>query len=244
MEAKDIMRLFIFSILLCFSYQGFSQSTQSVLKPGLTFSLNSNGIAPIPAFSLGKPAAMASANLTKGRFSYDPVLAYSLDARPWFIDNWFRYILVAQPTFELRTGVNISTFFSRVTADGDEMLKGERYFAFAVTGTYKLSPASTLTVDYWSDNGQDKGSLRGHFIDLVYDRSVMRLAENVLLSVNLMLFYINYDGDNDGLFVSPTITLSMKEGTFALFFQGSQAIRSNIEPWPGFRWNVGISHSL
>src|SRR5664279_505761 len=84
------MRIPIFLILVSFSTFCFSQAKKDSLKnklePYLSFSLNSNGIAPIPAFSLDKPAIIASVGLTKGRFSYDPGLAYGLDGKVWYID--------------------------------------------------------------------------------------------------------------------------------------------------------------
>jgi hypothetical protein len=66
----------------------------------------------------------------------------------------------------------------------------------------------------------------------------------MLISANIMLFQLIYEGDNDGLFVSPKISLSVKDFPSALFFQATQAITSDISPWPGFRWNAGISFSL
>ncbi len=114
------MKISICSLFLCISIFSFSQEEQSKqknkLEPNVTFSININGIAPIPAFSLDKPALISSVNLIKGRFSYDPILAYSLEAKPWFIDNWFHYKIVVRPKFELRTGINFSTFCSGLSA--------------------------------------------------------------------------------------------------------------------------------
>jgi hypothetical protein len=242
------MKITICLLLLCISTIAFSQENEAKFKnklePTASFSLNSNGFAPVPAFSLGKPAFIASVNITKGRFSYAPTLAYSLEMKPWFIDNWLQYKFIIKPEFVLRAGLNFSTFCSELTVNDDEILQAERYFAYALTGTYKFSPVSTITIDYWNDNGQEKESLRGHFINLAFDRSKIKLGKNILLSLNLMLFYINYDGNNDGFFVSPTILFSMKNIPSALILQASQAIQSNIVPWPGFKWNIGISYKL
>ena len=124
------------------------------------------------------------------------------------------------------------------------MIKAERFFTFSLAGTYKFSPTSTLTLDYWSDNGQEKGSMTGHFVYLAYDRSEIPVGNRALISINLMLFYINYTDNNDGFFVSPKLSLSIRNFPVSLFFQAIQAIESNISPWPGFNWNVGIGYSL
>jgi hypothetical protein len=99
-------------------------------------------------------------------------------------------------------------------------------------------------MDYWSDNGQEPGTLSGHFAAMTFNRSDLQLGKNARFSFNLMLFYINYSGNNDGYFVSPTIHFSITAIPVALFFQATQPIRSNMEPWPGFKWNVGISYDL
>jgi hypothetical protein len=238
-----ICLLFVFISAIAVS-QEKPAAQKNKLGANVTFSLNSNGIASIPAFSLDKPALVASVNLTKGRFSYDPTLAYSLELKPWYIDNWLHYKIILRPKFELRAGMNISTFCSGYKTGDEEFMRAERYFAFAMAGTYKFTPSSSLTLDYWSDNGQEKGSLSGHFINLEYDRYDMQIGGKALLSAYLMLFYINYDGDNDGLFFSPRISMSLRGIPSSLFFQATQPIQSNISPWPGFRWNVGISYNL
>lgn len=242
------MRISIWIIPVFISTATYSQEKQEVhknpIEARVTFSINSNGLAPVPAFGLGKPALVSSVNLVIGRFSYDPALAYSIIMKPWYIDNWFHYKIIDKPKFELKAGVNFSTFCSGYQINGEEILKAERYFAFSMEGVYKFTPVSTLTLDYWSDNGQERGSLRGHFMYLAYDRSELGIGEKGLFSLNLMLFYINYTGKNDGLFFSPKMSLSLRNFPASLFFQATQSIQSNISPWPGFKWNVGISYNL
>ena len=221
-----------------------ADSSKAKLKASATFSLNSNGIATIPAFSLDKPAIMASVTLAKNRFSYDPTPAYGLDLRPWFIDNWLHYKIIVIPAFELTAGFNLSTFGTKYNLPEGSVWEAQRYFAYSMTGVYKLSPKNYLTFAYWNDNGQEKGTLKGHFLNLMFDRSEMNIGKNVLLSATVQLFYINYDGNNDGLFVSPKVSSSLRNVPFSIFFQATQALTSNISPFPGFRWNLGLSYSL
>lgn len=242
------MRLFVSIILLCFCTVSFSVENSdtliSRLKASCSVSLNSNGIASIPSFSLDKPAIMASVTLAKGRFSYDPTLAYGLDLRPWFIDNWLHYRIIIKPKFELRTGFNISTFGSKYLLDEGSIHEAQRYLAFELSGTYKLTSKSFLSLSYWNDRGQEPGTIKGHFFSIVGDRSDIMLGEKVSLAANVMIFYINYTGNEDGLFISPKISAFVKDIPFSLFFQGTQAIQSNINPFPRFRWNVGLSYTF
>ena len=219
-----------------------ADSSKTKLEAGAVVSLNSNGMASIPAFSLGKPAIIASISLVKNRFSYTPTLAYGLDLKVWFIDNWLNYKIIRKPAFELTAGFNLSTFGSKYNLPDGSVLEAQRYFAYALTGVYKFSAKNSLTIAYWNDNGQEKGTLRGHFFNLVGERSEMNIGKNVQLAAVLQIFYINYDGNNDGLFVAPKISASVSNIPFSIFLQITQALSSNISPSPGFRWNAGIAH--
>jgi len=246
----DWIKISVLSLIFLFfgcttSFSGEkSDSTKTKLVAGATFSLNSNGIASIPSFSLDKPAIMASVTLAKGRFSYDPTLAYGLDLRPWFIDNWLHYKIVVKPKFELRTGFNISTFGSKYLLDEGSIHEAQRYFAFELSGTYRLTSKSIVSLSYWNDRGQEPGTIKGHFLSIVGERSEIMLSEKVSVAANVMLFYINYTGNEDGIFISPKISSYVKDIPISLYIQGTQAIQSNIDPFPRFRWNLGLSYTF
>ena len=195
------MRINLCLVLLFISSSTYSiepgDSLKKQLKATATFSLNSDGISSIPAFSLGKPAVMASVSLAKNRFSYDPTLAYGLDFKAWFIDSWLHYRLIDKPHFEFRPGFNFSTFFSDFKTQDETIRQAQRYFTFEFTGIFKFSPMTSLTVGYWNDRGQDKGTLIGNFFNLVGERSDIRLGNNALLTIDLQIFYIDYQGEND-----------------------------------------------
>jgi hypothetical protein len=121
------MKLFycvVFSFIFTVSFSSeVSDSSKTKLEAKANISLNSNGIATIPAFSLDKPAVIASVALTKGRFSYDPMLAYGLERKPWFIDNWFHYRIIEKPSFELNAGINISMYFFENKLPDEEIIQ-------------------------------------------------------------------------------------------------------------------------
>lgn len=64
------------------------------------------------------------------------------------------------------------------------------------------------------------------------------------MNLSVQLYYINYDGNDDGLFISPKISASVNDSPFSLFFQANQALQSNIDPFPKFKGNIGISYSF
>jgi hypothetical protein len=199
-------------------------------------------MAPIPSFSLGKPALIATLNLQKKRFSYDPQIAYGLDMRPWIFDNWVHYRLIYKPKFELRTGVDFAMFFSEYKGQDYELLQGQQYITFEIAGIYKFSPKSSLSLMYWSDNGHDHGTISGSFYNMIYNRVDIEIGQTILLEGSLQLFYVDYTGNNDGLFISPRIASSLKKIPLSLFFQATQSLTTNTEPDPGFRWNTGLAY--
>jgi hypothetical protein len=105
---------------------------------------------------------------------------------------------------------------------------------------YKIAEKNSLAFIYWNDRGLESGTLSGHFFDLIVEKSDMNIGKHILLTVNFQLFYIDYDGRNDGLFISPKILSSIRNLPFAIFIQANQALTTNIEPYPEFEYNFGM----
>ena len=73
-------------------------------------------------------------------------------------------------------------FFSEYD-DGDyKILQGQQYITFEIAGIYKFSPKSILSLMYWSDNGQDYGTISGSFYNIVYDRVDIEIGKAILLA--------------------------------------------------------------
>jgi hypothetical protein len=237
--------IIIFFVITTFAYsKEKSDSTKSPLKVSGEVTLNANGIASVPAFALGKPTITANIKLNKNRFSYDPQLSYSLDFKPWFIDNWFRYQLLETPKFELRTSLNISMFFNEYETPDEVVLRGQRYMAFELAGMYKPSRTSSISLMAWYDNGLDSGTITGYFINLVGDLTDIRLGKHFLMAANLQIFYLNYTDENNGLFISPKISFSISNIPFFVFSQGIQPLISTKNPYPDFQWNIGLGYKF
>ena len=235
--------IFLLVTGFAFASEENNKEKQPVKVSG-SVSLNTNGIAPIPSFSAGKPVTSASLSISKNRFSYDPFFAYRFDLRPWIIDNWFHYKLIMQPKFEMRTGINISMFFSENEAPETDIWQGQRYNTFELAEIYKFSDTESISLLTWYDWGREDGTVSGYFINLVGEKTDIQLGRHFLMDLNLQAFYIDYTDNNDGLFVSPTITCSSTDIPAFLFFQGIQPLTSNMSPAPEFSWNLGLGFTF
>lgn len=241
---KIRISLFFLMIFFVSWSQEPADSTKSGLEAQASISINTNGIAYIPAFSLDKPAVIGTFSLVKGRFSYDPQLSYGLDLKPWIIDNWFHYRIVDRPVFELKAGGVFSAFFSEYETDNETVLQAQKYLAAEMTGTYSLNPLTSLAFTYLIDRGQDPGTLSGHFYNLQAERSNIKLGKRALLFASLQLFYIDYSGNNDGLFTAAYLSVSLRKFPISVFFQAIQDLWTNMDPSPEFKWNAGLAYSI
>lgn len=242
------MRGLLFFTLFLSSFYGFcsekSDSTKHPLKVSGTISFNTNGMAPVPAFAYGKPVVSSNISFTKNRFSYDPQFSYGLNIKPWILDNWFHYKIIKQPKFDLRTGVNISMFFSELQTPDEAVWRGQRYTTFELAGFFYLPKSRTIGLMYWYDYGIDPGTIKGSFINLEASQSNIPLGRQLLLAVYIQAFYIDYTDNNDGFFISPKLTLSTRKFPVSIYCQGLMPITSNMSPYPSFDYNIGVGYTF
>jgi hypothetical protein len=206
--------------------------------------VTNNGISPVPAFSLGKPALMTAVFIKKGGFTFSPEFNYGSDGKPWVVNQWFRYQF-DKKKLTYRVGINHSLFFGRQTVvkDNKDILiaKLNQYGVLEAGLTYKLSAKNTISLTYWRSYGLDYGSVKtGSFISLAGTFSQIPLSNSLFLQLRPNLFYLNNDIPFEGLFVSTIATVSHKKYPFSLFVQGVQPISSTPASKPN--WNYGLNY--
>jgi len=87
-------KLFVPVLLIGCLYQSVLAQEKTTAKPvTLTGNLQitNNGIAPVPIFALGRPAAIGTFVVKKGNFYFNPELYFGLDTKPWTINSRFGY---------------------------------------------------------------------------------------------------------------------------------------------------------
>ena len=230
----------------CFPHSLLAQETVSA-KPtgqfGGVITATNNGVSIIPSFTLGRPALFFDLSLSGERFSFDPMLRFGMDGKPWSFVFLGRYKAIKDKRFTLSLGAQPAIIFAerivKVNGKEETMLVSQRFLAMEVAPTYKISKRLSMGLYY----------LRGHGFNPIPPDNSNFIALNTVISgvpmgggftmrINPQLFYLKVD-DDSGTYATSNFTVS-KPG-FPIGFQGlvNQKIKSSI-PGDDLIWNVGL----
>ncbi len=209
--------------------------------------LNNNGISPVPAFSLGKPALMSMLFITKGNLIYSPEFNYGADGLPWVVNNWLRYKWT-KGKMKFGFGGALSLFFGRVktTTNGKERITApiNQYIPLESSIGYNFSEKTNFGITYWRTRGLDYGSVSsGNFVMLSGNISKLNISKSMAFDIHPNLFYLKNTIPYEGFFGSMIVGLSIKKFPFHPFTQLVQPF------WMGagksdFNWNYGVNYTF
>ena len=244
---KFQQRFFLLIFASFFVFTSLIAQEQAPAKPtgqfGGVITATNNGVSIIPSFTLGRPALLFDLSLSGDRFSFDPMLRFGMDGKPWSFVFWGRFKAIKDKPFTLTIGAHPAFIFAEriVKVNGQEktMFVSQRFLAMEVAPMYKFSNRFSLGLYY----------LRGHGFNPIPPDNSNFLALNTVVSnipvggdfnlrVNPQLFYLKVD-DTSGTYFTSNFTVT-KPG-FPIGFQGlfNQKIKSTI-PGDDFIWNVGL----
>jgi hypothetical protein len=236
--------LLLLTLTLLLVMQVQAQESGSKQIEGVITATN-NGVSIIPSFTLGRPALFFDLSLSGERFSFDPMLRFGMDGKPWSFIFWGRYKAIKDKPFTLTVGAHPGFIFQEriVKVNGQEktMFVSQRFLAMEVAPMYKFSNRLSIGLYY----------LRGHGFNPIPPDNTNFLALNTVVSniplggefnlrVNPQLFFLKVD-DTSGTYITSNFTVS-KPG-FPIGFQAlfNQKIKSTIVG-DDFIWNVGIMY--
>ncbi len=244
-------KLIVLCCLLVVASTGFAQekkdTTREAFKLSGNLSFTTNGISPIPAFSLGKPAIFSNLSLKKKKFSYDPEMAFSIEGVPWFFNNFFRYKLIEKPKFEFRTGLNwaISYSYPQVNQNGVDqtIARGERFLWLELVPRYNISEKVAISSITFSGYNFEPGSVkRINYISIIGNFTKLPLTEKLYCNIFPQLFYLNLDGSSEGFFGSGVLSVAHKTIPLFISTQVNTTLTTSISPDPGFKWNISLTY--
>lgn len=227
--------------------QEMTDTGRTLFQASGMLSITTNGIAPVPAFSLEKPAVSAFLSLRNNRFSFDPEMAFSLDGIPWFLNSNIRYNLIEKSTFKLRTGLmwGISFSYPEISLNGSpqDIAKAERLFLFELIPEYRMSEKAALSLTTYMGHNSDPGAVeRFSYVSAAGRITKIRVYKSIYGSLFPQLYYLNIDGTSDGFFVSGIFGVEHEKFPFFLSAQINQTITTTISPDPAFKWNISFTY--
>jgi hypothetical protein len=244
---KFQQRFFLLIFASFFVFTSLIAQEQAPAKPtgqfGGVITATNNGVSIIPSFTLGRPALLFDLSLSGERFSFDPMLRFGMDGKPWSFVFWGRFKAIKDKPFTLTVGAHPAFIFAerivKVNGREEKMFVSQRFLAMEIAPMYKFSNRLSMGLYY----------LRGHGFNPIPPDNSNFIALNTVISgvpvgggfnmrINPQLFYLKVD-DTSGTYFTSNFTVT-KPG-FPIGFQGlfNQKIKSTI-PGDDFIWNVGL----
>jgi hypothetical protein len=236
--------LLVITLTLLLAMQVQAQESGSKQIGGVITATN-NGVSIIPSFTLGRPALLFDLSLSGERFSFDPMLRFGMDGKPWSFVFWGRYKAIKDKPFTLTVGAHPAFIFAEriVKVNGQEktMFVSQRFLAMEVAPMYKFSNRLSMGLYYLQGHGLNPiPPENSNFLALNTVVSNIPLGGEFSLRVNPQLFFLRVD-DTSGTYITSNFSV-IKPG-FPIGFQAlvNQKIKSTI-PGDDFIWNVGIMY--
>jgi hypothetical protein len=210
--------------------------------------VTTNGISTIPAYSLGKPAAMVMLNASKKRFTLNPMLALSLDGKPWYMAYWLRYNVIQKEKFTLKTSAAWGWAFR--DADmlyGNDTMTIKRAFRSVFTEirpTYLFSPHASVSVSYLYVRGLEEDFRSNIHCFTLNGLFIFEPVKNITCTIAPQLFNVEFIGVGSGTFASATVSFAHKKVPLSLGALVTQPVISTLKPESGFVWNVNLTYSF
>ncbi|SFV31713.1 hypothetical protein [Thermoflavifilum thermophilum] len=245
-----IKHWFWISLFSTGSFSAFSQTNDSTKKLyhfSGSATVTNNGISLVPNFSLNRPAAIFLLSYGGKRFSIDPDIRFSLDAKPWIMLFWARYQMIPEGKFQLRAGAHLGLNFqiSNLPVNGTptELNVVRRYLGTELVPLYRISPRMRVGAYYLYARGLDPGTVGNtQFVSLQTNLNLMSLTKRFYLNVTPQLYYLNQDGLS-GEYLNVNIQMGMHRFPLSLSSTLNQKWHSQIAG-KGLIWNFSIVYTF
>lgn len=214
---------------------------------GGTITATNNGVSIIPSFTLGRPAVFFDLTMGGERFSFDPMLRFGMDGRPWSFVLWGRYKLIKKDRFSLTVGGHPAFIFQEtemiVNGNKETMMVTNRYLAGELNANYKLSDRVQMGIYYLRGTAlQSLGPKNSNFLAFNTQISNIGLISDFNLRINPQFFFLKVD-DNSGYYLNSAFTFS--KGEFPVSFQAffNQKLKSTV-PGDDLVWNLSLLYTF
>lgn len=211
-------------------------------------SVTQNGFSFIPSFSLGKPAVIFEPSIGNKRWSFEPQFRFALEGKPWSFIFIYKYRLVDRGKFSLQVGGHIpALIFStqKVIRNGEteDVIVTQRFLAAELVPNYTLSKSVSIGMYLLRGHGFDKGGIQNsYYAGLRSSITSLNVSKRIFFKLNPQVYYLKTD-DKDGVYLTNTLTLAMRNFPLSISTIVNKAIQTDI-PGKAFDWNVSLIYSF
>jgi hypothetical protein len=247
MQSRRKTGLILTAIICFFSLSGFAQR-DSTLFFRSALSITQNGFSFIPSFSLGKPAVIFEPSIGNKRLSFEPQFRFALEGKPWSFIFIYKYKLINGNKFSLQVGGHIpAIIFSTqsVSRNGatEDVIISQRFLAAELVPNYSLSKDASIGMYFLRGHGFDTGSIKdSYYVGLRSTITNLNITDRLFVKINPQVYYLKTD-DKDGLYVTNTLTLAIRNFPLSVSNIINKAIQTDI-PGRDFDWNVSLVYSF
>ena len=210
-------------------------------------SVTNNGVSLIPTFSLGKPAVIFDASIGR-RLSFDPLVRFSMEGKPWAFIFWWRYkLLKPSNKFQMNIGAHPAILFKTLidTSDGlsKEIISGRRYLVGELNPYFSLTNNLIIGLYYTYSRGIEKEDVRNtHFITARVGFYNIRMSKKILINLVPQFYYLKMD-KRDGFYFTSSFTIAKNDFPLSISTIINKTIQSEIAS-KGLIWNVTLNYTF
>ena len=238
----------LLNVLIWFSSQTCFGQRDSTLFFKSALSVTQNGFSFIPSFSLGKPAIIFEPSIGNKRLSFEPQFRFALEGKPWSFIFIYKYKLIDRSKFSLQMGGHIpAIIFSTqpVIRNGvtEDVIVSQRFLAAELVSNYTLSKSVSIGMYLLRGHGFDKGGIQdSYYAGLRSTITNLNITKRIFFKLNPQLYYLKTD-DKDGVYVTNTLTLAMRNFPLSISNIVNKAIQTDISG-RDFDWNLSLVYSF
>lgn len=248
---KKYLTAFVFCAALFQSINSTAQQTDSTKKILIysgSLGITTNGFSIIPTFSLNKPAVMAQLSWRRNKFSIEPDIRLVPDFKRGSLVLWFRYQLLDNKKFYVRTGMHPALNLREITVtrNGTDatITQMRRFIAFELAPAIKLTKNWRAGFYYMQSNGLQKdGPITSHFITMNSSINNVSLTHNLRFNLYGAIYYLYLDG-KDGKYFTGTASIAHKNIPLSIESSINKTITSVIPGNKDFIWSLSLKYNF
>ena len=246
------IRILLALLSLLVGAELFAQSKSDTTKRYMKFSGNvgitNNGFSIIPTFSLNSPATITLLSWRRDKFSIEPDIRLTPDARKGSMLLWFRYQAIERRNFRLRAGFHPAMNFQirKISEEGvtTEISQMRRFLAWELAPSFSIRKNWSIGIYYLQGNGMQKdGPRTTHFLNLNTTLANLKIGKGFGLTLTPAVYHLYMDGYSGNYFTA-TGSLGHVKYPFTIQSTINKTINSNLPGNRDFLWNIALMYNF